>query len=205
MTPPPLPPRKSSPTQEHVPTTSQNGLSEAQSVTNLTSYHIVEVPHISKSNSMLEMHTVSLPDTIEVSSSETICGVVIPNCENIIEPSQTEQQSCPSPKKIPQYIPIKSITSPNIQQSLAISPIQQYIGNNSSYANVELEVPPKVKKRLNPLERDAAVSYENLNIDYIKKLVGEGYPRDAVIKALGITRNNIDMACDILHEFGTKG
>lgn len=31
-----------------------------------------------------------------------------------------------------------------------------------------------------------------------------GYAQDAVIRALGITRNDVNMAWDILHEFGTK-
>jgi E3 ubiquitin-protein ligase CBL len=48
------------------------------------------------------------------------------------------------------------------------------------------------------------VSYENLNMDYIAQLTSEGYAQDAVIRALGITRNDVSMACDILHEFATK-
>lgn len=48
------------------------------------------------------------------------------------------------------------------------------------------------------------VPYENINFDYIARLVSEGYPKDSVVRALGITRNDIEMACDILHEFGTK-
>ncbi|KAF4519508.1 hypothetical protein B566_EDAN010693 [Ephemera danica] len=48
------------------------------------------------------------------------------------------------------------------------------------------------------------VSYENLNMDYIAQLTSEGYAQEAVIRALGITRNDVSMACDILHEFATK-
>lgn len=51
---------------------------------------------------------------------------------------------------------------------------------------------------------EAHVAYENLNMDYIAQLTSEGYTQDAVIRALGITRNDIEMACDILHEFATK-
>ncbi|XP_021928155.1 E3 ubiquitin-protein ligase CBL-B-B isoform X2 [Zootermopsis nevadensis] len=51
---------------------------------------------------------------------------------------------------------------------------------------------------------EASVAYENLNMDYIAKLTSEGYAQDAVIRALGITRNDIEMAWDILHEFATK-
>lgn len=103
--------------------------------------------------------------------------------------------SCPSNRSQPKAPrPPKSNTTPNISQD----------SHALQYENIELEVPPKIQQRINPLERETNVSYENINMDYIKKLVSEGYSRDSVIKALGITRNNVDMACDILHEFGTK-
>lgn len=66
-------------------------------------------------------------------------------------------------------------------------------------------------KKINPLTHDKHgrkygdnVSYENINLDYIARLVSEGYPKDIVVRALGITRNDLEMACDILHEFGSK-
>lgn len=204
--PPPLPPRKSSPTHETppIPTTSSQalrngnsnthaGLSEAQSqsVTNLTSNHAIEVPTLPKSSSMLEIGV-----HVELSTPETIVGLVVSNCDNsLIDTSKTPPRhlSCPSNRTAPKSVPPKSNTTPNI--------------SSKPYENVEVEqqqLPPKTKRRINPLEREANVSYENLNIDYIKKLVSEGYSRDSVIRALGISRNNVDMACDILHEFGTK-
>ncbi|XP_063233891.1 E3 ubiquitin-protein ligase CBL-B isoform X2 [Bacillus rossius redtenbacheri] len=51
---------------------------------------------------------------------------------------------------------------------------------------------------------DPNVAYENLNMDHIAQLTSEGYAQDAVIRALGITRNDVEMAWDILHEFATK-
>ncbi|XP_019879098.2 E3 ubiquitin-protein ligase CBL-B-like [Aethina tumida] len=216
VVPPPLPPRKSSPTHEHLPTTSRNGihppgLTEALSVTNLTAPH-VEVPSIAKSSSMLDMHTTTTSNhtttnTPEFSPPETIYGVVISDCDNVIETNKTQTRhlSCPTHRSVPQNIPpVKSNTTPNISQTNLALQQTSHIGNSSSYVNIDLEVPGKSRKRPNPLEKEATVSYENLNMDYIKKLVGEGYSKDSVIKALGITRNNIDMACDILHEFGTK-
>lgn len=50
-----------------------------------------------------------------------------------------------------------------------------------------------------------STSYENMNMDHIAKLSGEGYATDAVIRALGISRNDVEMARDILNEFGSKG
>lgn len=41
-------------------------------------------------------------------------------------------------------------------------------------------------------------------MDYIAELTSEGYTHETVIRALGITRNDIQMARDILHEFAKK-
>lgn len=226
--PPPIPPRRSSPTLEQIamPTSASananvikntastasngiqqqqppkhyNGLNEAQSVMNL-SQNVIEVPQMSKSSSMQEMHrdviTSSAEHTIELSSPETIYGVVSSNFSTNMTKTQTRHQSCPTSKNKKQInCPVKSSTTPNLNSSDVSE--EQHV-----YENVKM--PPKGKERINPLTATAStVCYENLNMDYIKKLVSEGYSRDAVIKALGITRNNVDMACDILHEFGTK-
>lgn len=52
--------------------------------------------------------------------------------------------------------------------------------------------------------KDCNVPYENINLEYIARLMDEGYSKENVITALGISRNNIEMACDILHEFVSK-
>ena len=57
------------------------------------------------------------------------------------------------------------------------------------------------RSRVSNLSFDGSVSYENLNMDYIAQLCGEGYPQSRVIRALGITRNDLTMARDILQEF----
>ncbi|PBC33390.1 E3 ubiquitin-protein ligase CBL-B [Apis cerana cerana] len=49
-----------------------------------------------------------------------------------------------------------------------------------------------------------SAAYENVNVEHISKLTALGFAQDAVIRALGITRNDLEMACDILHEFATK-
>lgn len=51
---------------------------------------------------------------------------------------------------------------------------------------------------------NSSVPYENINLEYIARLMKEGYSKEKVILALGISRNNIEMACDILHEFVSK-
>lgn len=53
----------------------------------------------------------------------------------------------------------------------------------------------------NSTNSNANVSYENINLEYISRLMKEGYSKENVVAALGISRNNFEMACDILHEF----
>jgi len=55
--------------------------------------------------------------------------------------------------------------------------------------------------RVSALSFDGTVSYENLNMDYISQLCSEGFQQSRVIRALGITRNDLAMARDILQEF----
>jgi E3 ubiquitin-protein ligase CBL len=49
-----------------------------------------------------------------------------------------------------------------------------------------------------------STAYENINVEHISRLMALGFAQDAVIRALGITRNDLEMACDILHEFAQK-
>ena len=55
-----------------------------------------------------------------------------------------------------------------------------------------------------PMPKTDTAAYENINVEHISRLMELGFSQDAVIRALGITRNDPDMACDILHEFATK-
>ncbi|XP_075987548.1 E3 ubiquitin-protein ligase CBL isoform X1 [Anticarsia gemmatalis] len=100
--------------------------------------------------------------------------------------------------------PTKSTTMPKFPSEEKKDPPYE----NVAVEKNELAVAPK---KINPLTHDKHgrkygdnVSYENINLDYIARLVGEGYPKDIVVRALGITRNDLEMACDILHEFGSK-
>ncbi|CAH2061869.1 unnamed protein product, partial [Iphiclides podalirius] len=115
------------------------------------------------------------------------------------------QRSLPSAASAPvDHLPAKSTTMPKFPSDDAKDPPYE----NVSVEKNELAVAPK---KINPLTHDKNgrkygenVSYENINLDYIARLVGEGYPKDIVVRALGITRNDLEMACDILHEFGSK-
>ena len=48
------------------------------------------------------------------------------------------------------------------------------------------------------------VSYENINVDQINLLCSEGFAKAAVIRALLISRNNTQLARDILQEYLSK-
>ncbi|XP_022242009.1 E3 ubiquitin-protein ligase CBL-like isoform X2 [Limulus polyphemus] len=75
--------------------------------------------------------------------------------------------------------------------------------NNTKYEKRTRPMKPLGTSSLENKENDR-VSYENLHMDYIAALTSEGYTQDAVIRALGIARNDLEMARDILHEFVSK-
>ena len=120
--------------------------------------------------------------------------------------------------KAPQTQPSKSVTTPHFGQENESIPSQSKTTSASSAAvNVinsltkqqqqQLLVqqrPPQLYENVTINNKDCNVPYENINLEYIARLMSEGYSKENVITALGISRNNIEMACDILHEFVTK-
>lgn len=85
-------------------------------------------------------------------------------------------------------------------------------GESSTCAPVALQLYENVKLKsggnlisLNNINNNSSnnvnVPYENINLEYINRLMKEGYSKENVVAALGISRNNFEMACDILHEF----
>ena len=50
-------------------------------------------------------------------------------------------------------------------------------------------------------ENEAHCAFDSINERYVDDLVGEGFERLAVMRALSIAHNNLDMARDILREF----
>ncbi|KAB0802221.1 hypothetical protein PPYR_04407 [Photinus pyralis] len=211
--PPPLPPRKNSPTMEQtVPTTSTNGSASSNGSIEESRINLQQLPLAQltlKSNSLQDINresSVSTTDSlVELSSPATIYGIVISDYNLDSKSFSKESQYWPTSQL--NACPTKSNTTPNFNDA-QIDFLKSTFTREPPYENIRINMPmpPRSKERYNPLTSDEnnSVCYENVNIDYIKKLVGEGYSRESVIKALGITRNNVDMACDILHEFGTK-
>lgn len=76
--------------------------------------------------------------------------------------------------------------------------------NSQLYENVKLKASGNLIS-LNSINNNSSnnvnVPYENINLEYINRLMKEGYTKENVVAALGISRNNFEMACDILHEF----
>ncbi|CAN8013956.1 unnamed protein product [Ixodes persulcatus] len=104
-------------------------------------------------------------------------------------------------------VPVPQQPDSTSQESLPCSSLPST--TNGSLMNSQ-----KIEKRLRTLrplvtsalenKENDRVSYENLHMDYISELTSEGYTQDAVLRALGIARNDLQMARDILHEFAGK-
>lgn len=73
---------------------------------------------------------------------------------------------------------------------------------NQLYENIKIKSLNNINNNHNNNSSSSNnVSYENINLEYINRLMKEGYSKESVISALCISRNNFEMACDILHEF----
>lgn len=95
-------------------------------------------------------------------------------------------------------IPSKSVTIPNfgVQEINDETTKTTTIGDSSST--------PLLYENVTIAKRECKEPYENVNLEYTARLMSEGYSQDNVRLALGISRNNIEMACDILHGFVSK-
>lgn len=117
---------------------------------------------------------------------------------------------------------VAAVPCPNLTQASdpAISPLAGPINNPSQYlAEIEchnyentVEIgrglrsrdPTDIRGKVRDLIVDDSTSYENINMDHIGRLTNEGFSQDLVVRALGISRNDIEMAREILNEFGTR-
>lgn len=118
--------------------------------------------------------------------------------------SSTLQASIPHQQKmLSQNSPLKTpSTSANVTNSTTIpSIIAANISspNHQFYENIMIKSLNNINNNHNG--NNVNVSYENINLEYINRLMKEGYSKESVISALCISRNNFEMACDILHEF----
>lgn len=98
-------------------------------------------------------------------------------------------------QKIPNNSPLKA---PSAGSSSKFMPPPT--SNLQLYENVKIKSLNNINNNHNN-SNNVNVSYENINLEYINRLMKEGYSKESVISALCISRNNFEMACDILHEF----
>lgn len=97
------------------------------------------------------------------------------------------------------YVKLNAACSPSNSRSSAAN-----AANSHSSGSNGADHQPSLYENLSVNNEDCNVPYENINFEYIERLMNEGYSKQNVITALGISRNNIEMACDILHEFVSK-
>lgn len=105
--------------------------------------------------------------------------------------------------------PTKSVTTPHFGQDLNLTSSSNQSTQRNSIGSINCGGPgasgqPLLYENVTLASKDCNVPYENINLEYIARLMNEGYSKENVITALGISRNNIEMACDILHEFVSK-
>jgi hypothetical protein len=105
---------------------------------------------------------------------------------------------------------VREIKSLPTSSSTFQASINQQVPNMSSDEAAKLYENVKMKSGGNMISLNinngannpnTSVSYENINLEYINRLMNEGYSKENVVAALGISRNNFEMACDILHQF----
>ncbi|KAJ2943117.1 hypothetical protein O0L34_g18808 [Tuta absoluta] len=216
----PIPAERHMPENRHNVSENRHNVSDNRHNMSENRHNVSENRHNMSDNrhNMSENRHVSLPETRHVPNERHIEFRYPPerpadkpyfserSFEKVENRAPARQRSLPSATSgaIDQQ-PTKSTTMPKFPSEDAKEPPYE----NVSVERNELAVAPK---KINPLTHDKHgrkygdnVSYENINLDYIARLVGEGYPKDIVVRALGITRNDLEMACDILHEFGSKG
>lgn len=97
---------------------------------------------------------------------------------------------------------------PHYENTIVIRGTKQHVVKNINLEANRAHLTALMRGRDDPggtvTKPESAAAYENVNVEHITRLTALGFAQDAVIRALGITRNDLKMACDILHEFATK-
>lgn len=131
--------------------------------------------------------------------SVPVCGNVTP--VKTLPTSTSTFQASIMQKMPPTNSPLKAPSTSSSSSSSSSSNNPKILPpNHQLYENIKI-------KSLNNINNNhqngnnVNVSYENINLEYINRLMKEGYSKESVISALCISRNNFEMACDILHEF----
>lgn len=141
-----------------------------------------------------------------------------PNHSNSVHsPSSGAHASMPSKSQTTPHFGLEQLKSNTSTTSTSLAATSSRSNANISHTTTDdigtsFDGPRRDGQQQQPLlyenitinNKDCNVPYENINLEYIARLMNEGYSKENVITALGISRNNIEMACDILHEFVSK-
>ncbi|XP_011493942.1 PREDICTED: uncharacterized protein LOC105359139 [Ceratosolen solmsi marchali] len=154
-------------------------------------------PMVPRAHSTRGLHRIppALPEKTSArltSSSSSIPPVLPPQTAPKPPKGPKEGSGCPKPDHL-------------YENTINIPGTKQHVVKN---INVEARLTSLMRDKDDngrpvPKTTDSA-AYENINVEHISRLMALGFAQDAVIRALGITRNDLEMACDILHEFAQK-
>lgn len=120
----------------------------------------------------------------------------LPTSSSTFQASITQKMPNNSPLKAPST----STSNPSPPTSTTMTSVKILPTNQQLYENIKIKSLNNINNNHNNNSSNN-VSYENINLEYINRLMKEGYSKESVISALCISRNNFEMACDILHEF----
>lgn len=101
--------------------------------------------------------------------------------------------SCSTPTKAPAVAPK---LPPSKSQTTKLSDIQA-LKDVQLYENISSGA--DCRSLESSINNNSSVPYENINLEYIALLMGQGYSREDVFTALAVSRNNLEMAIEILN------
>ncbi|XP_053952962.1 E3 ubiquitin-protein ligase CBL-B-B isoform X1 [Anastrepha ludens] len=162
--------------------------------------------------------TLSILDDDIVGPAETIMGVIdtrplearLAAAALILEPTTVKLPpaagitSMPCTPHYTQLCNATSSTQPAAVTSLVPTGGAAVIPGSHASQHLKQPQQPLLYENVTINPKYCNVPYENINLEYIARLMNEGYSKENAITALGISRNNIEMACDILREFVSK-
>ncbi|CAG2165491.1 unnamed protein product [Oppiella nova] len=165
--------------------------------------HPTQANHLSTNNTtVVAFSSIEFNELIEEHSyANTDLNV---SRRNELEPIQSSSLSTTSStSSSPSSISSKSDQNSSLSTTSSTSSSPSSISSKSDQKNHS----PILSLGTSLLENkeNDGVSYVNLHMDYISQLISEGYCQESVIRALGIAKNDLQMARDILHEFVSKG
>uniref|UniRef100_A0A1I8NAS8 UBA domain-containing protein n=1 Tax=Musca domestica TaxID=7370 RepID=A0A1I8NAS8_MUSDO len=210
---PPLPPRKSSPGADNAVTSPTNGPTNGGAIQKAT------LPQTSKSvdNIAATLGEICVPKT----TAPPIPPHNSSHVDTLVEEMRSQRLAGTTPL-ISTTLSTTATTNMSLLDDDIVGPAETIMGvidTRPLEASLETKTPnlhhnhhhhqPLLYENISINQKvvgagDCTVPYENINLEYIARLMNEGYSKENAITALGISRNNIEMACDILREFVAK-